>query len=75
MEKGNVNHGDLLSILNKVYWWDLVLFIPGALLFYYLPLDNMLNMIANIIIFFFFTVGVVFTKISLTERFKKKKIG
>lgn len=73
MKNDHANNSDVLNILSKVYWWDLILFIPGALLFYYLPLENLLNMVVNIIIFFFFTAGIVFTKISLTEQFKKKQ--
>lgn len=65
-----MKNDELLIVLKKVYVWDLLLFIPGALLFAYLPSTNFISIIVNVVIFFFFTVGVLYTKVLIKEHFQ-----
>lgn len=66
-----MERNETINILKKIYIWDLILFVPGALLFSYLPLNNLLDMIINVVIFIFFTIGVFYTVISIRKRIKK----
>lgn len=50
----SMQKSETINILKKVCIWDLILFVPGALLFSYLPLNNLLDMFINVVIFIVF---------------------
>ncbi|KLV23437.1 hypothetical protein ABW04_29775, partial [Priestia megaterium] len=46
------------KLFKNMMMWECVLFIPSLLLMSYLPLDNLLDMFINVIIFILSVIGI-----------------
>ncbi|ARJ30843.1 DUF6007 family protein [Staphylococcus lugdunensis] len=53
-------------------WWDLLFTIPMFLLFIYLPTYNFISILLNIIIVFFFSMGLILTTHALWKYIKEQ---
>ncbi|WP_425356306.1 DUF6007 family protein [Staphylococcus coagulans] len=71
MRKVNIlNHLD--EALKELGWLDLIFVIPMFFLFSYLPSDHLWQLIVNIIIIIFFSIGLSIIIHSLFHKWIKK---
>ncbi|PTI04840.1 DUF6007 family protein [Staphylococcus warneri] len=62
----------LKNSLLYLAWWDLFFIIPMFLLFIYLPTYNLVSALLNIVIVFFFSMGLILTTHILWNYFKRQ---
>ncbi|WP_415239059.1 DUF6007 family protein [Staphylococcus lugdunensis] len=59
--------------LKAIGCWDLIFLIPMFLLLSYLPIYNVFSIILNVIIVFFFAMGLILTTHILWDYFKSRR--
>ncbi|WP_454312144.1 DUF6007 family protein [Staphylococcus hominis] len=62
----------LKNSLLYLAWWDVFFIIPMFLLFIYLPTYNLVSVLLNIVIVFFFSMGLILTTHILWNYFKRQ---
>ena len=62
----------LKNSLQYLVWWDVFFIIPMFLLFIYLPTYNLVSVLLNIVIVFFFSMGLILTTHILWNYFKRQ---
>ncbi|WP_248282307.1 DUF6007 family protein [Staphylococcus caprae] len=62
----------LKNSLLYLVWWDVFFIIPMFLLFIYLPTYNLVSVLLNIVIVFFFSMGLILTTHILWNYFKRQ---